>query len=53
MSTSTCSDFPLMMNISKGLWKDVIVANFAEVPESTSPLMLKYKKAFDKYAAKG
>jgi len=40
-------------DISKGLWKDVIVANFAEVPESTSPLMLKYKKAFDKYAAKG
>jgi branched-chain amino acid transport system substrate-binding protein len=41
-----------MMNISKGLWKGAIVANFAEVPESTSPLMLKYKKAFEKYAAK-
>ncbi|MBN2124121.1 MAG: ABC transporter substrate-binding protein [Deltaproteobacteria bacterium] len=52
MSTSTCSDFPLMMKISKGLWKDVIVANFAEVPESTSPLMQKYKKAHEKYAAK-
>jgi branched-chain amino acid transport system substrate-binding protein len=53
MSTSTCSDFPLMQNISKGLWTDVIVANFAEPPESNSPLMQKYKKAFDKYAAKG
>jgi branched-chain amino acid transport system substrate-binding protein len=53
MSTSTLSDFPLMMNISKGLWKDVIVANFAEPPESNSPLIQKYKKAFDKYAAKG
>jgi len=53
MSTSTCSDFPLMMNISKGLWKDTIVAFFGDVPESTSPLMLKYKKAFDQYAAKG
>jgi branched-chain amino acid transport system substrate-binding protein len=53
MSTSTCSDFPLMQNISKGLWKDVIVANFAEAPESKNPLMLKYKQAFDKYAAKG
>ncbi len=53
MSTSTCSDFPLMMNISKGLWKDVVVANFAEAPDSKSPLMQKYKKAFDKYAAKG
>jgi len=52
MSTSTCSDFPLMMNISKGLWKDTIVAFFGDVPESTAPLMLKYKKAFDKYAAK-
>jgi branched-chain amino acid transport system substrate-binding protein len=53
MSTSTCSDFPLMQTISKGLWTDVIVANFAEPPESNSPLMQKYKKAFDKYAAKG
>jgi ABC-type branched-subunit amino acid transport system substrate-binding protein len=53
LSTSTCSDFPFMMNISKGLWKGVIAATFSEVPESTSPLMLKYKKdAFDKYAAK-
>ena len=52
MSSSTCSDFPLMMNISKGLWKDTIVAFFGDVPESTAPLMLKYKKAFDKYAAK-
>jgi len=53
MSTSTCSDFPLMYKISKGLWKGVIVANFAELPDSQSPLMLKYKKAFQKYAAKG
>jgi ABC-type branched-subunit amino acid transport system substrate-binding protein len=52
MSTSTCSDFPLMQNISKGLWTDAIVAFFGEVPESTAPLMLKYKKAFDKFAAK-
>ena len=52
MSTSTLSDFPLMQNISKGLWTDVIVANFAEPPDSPSPLMLKYKKAFDKFAAK-
>lgn len=52
MSTSTCSDFPLMMQISKGLWKDVIVANFGELPDSTAPLMLKYKKAHEKYAAK-
>jgi len=53
MSTSTCSDFPLMMAISKGLWQGVIVGNFGDLPDSQSPLMLKYKKAFDKYAAKG
>jgi branched-chain amino acid transport system substrate-binding protein len=53
MSTSTCSDFPLMMAISKGLWQGVIVGNFGDLPDSQSPLMLEYKKAFDKYAAKG
>jgi len=53
LSTSTCSDFPLMMHISKGLWKGVIAATFAELPDSTSPLMMKYKKdAFGKFAAK-
>ena len=54
MSTSTCSDFPLMMNISKGLWQGVITASFGEMPDSQSALMQKYKAdAFDKFAAKG
>lgn len=53
MSTSTCSDFPLMYKISKGLWKGVIAATFAEIPGSDHPLMKKYKNAFDKFAAKG
>jgi ABC-type branched-subunit amino acid transport system substrate-binding protein len=54
MSTSTCSDFPLMFAISKGLWKDVIAATFGQLPDSTHPLMLKYKKdAYEKFAAKG
>ncbi|MCJ7593782.1 MAG: ABC transporter substrate-binding protein [Desulfobacterales bacterium] len=53
MSTSTCSDFPLMYQISKGLWKGVITGNFGELPDAQTPLMLKYKQAFDKYAAKG
>lgn len=53
LSTSTCSDFPMMMSISKGLWKGVIAATFAELPDSKNPLMQKYKKeAFDKFAAK-
>lgn len=53
MSTSTCSDFPMMTSISKGLWEGVITATFGELPESEDPLMLKYKKeVFEKHAAK-
>ena len=52
MSTSTCSDFPLMMHISKGLWQGVISATFALLPDSDNPLMQEYKQeAFAKYAA--
>jgi ABC-type branched-subunit amino acid transport system substrate-binding protein len=54
MSTSTCSDFPFMYKISKGLWEGVIAATFAELPDSDDPLLQKYKKeAYEKYAAKG
>ncbi len=53
MSTSTCSDFPLMMHISKGLWQGVIAATFAELPDSDSPYFQTIKKeAYEKYAAK-
>ncbi|MCK5348311.1 MAG: ABC transporter substrate-binding protein, partial [Desulfobacula sp.] len=53
MSTSTTSDFPLMMHITKGLWEGVITATLGELPESAHPLLNKYKKeVFDKYAAK-
>jgi len=53
MSTSTCSDFPLMMYISKGAWEGVIAATFAELPDSGYPLLQTYKQeAFDQYAAK-
>lgn len=53
MSTSTTSDFPLMMHISKGLWEGVITATLGELPDSDHPLLNKYKKeVFDKYAAK-
>jgi len=53
MSTSTCSDFPLMYKISKGLWKGVITGNFISTPDADSGLMKEYKEAFDKYAAEG
>ncbi len=52
MSVSTLSDFPLLYKISKGLWEGVITGSFAELPDSKNPLMIKYKEAFDKYAAK-
>ncbi len=53
MSTSTCSDFPLLMHISKGLFQGVIATAFGELPDSTSPLMQKYKKdVHEKFAAK-
>jgi len=52
MSTSTCSDFPYMHTASKGLWTGLIAASFGEVPDSPNPLMQKYKKAYEKYAAK-
>ncbi|UCF92589.1 MAG: ABC transporter substrate-binding protein [Desulfobacterales bacterium] len=53
MSTSTCSDFPLMMHISKGLWEGVIAATFAELPDADHPLLQKYQKdAYGKFAAK-
>jgi ABC-type branched-subunit amino acid transport system substrate-binding protein len=54
LSTSTCSDFPLMYKISKGLWQGVVAATFGELPDSDNALMQKYKKdAYGKFAAKG
>ncbi|MFH1059629.1 MAG: ABC transporter substrate-binding protein [Pseudomonadota bacterium] len=52
VACSTLSDAPLMHKITKGLWNGVIFGNFAELPDSTAPLMVKYKAAFDKYADK-
>ena len=52
MTSSTLSDFQLMYKISKGLWKDVIFTNFAELPDSDSTLMKKYREAQEKYAPK-
>ncbi len=53
-STSTCSDFPLMYKITKGLWKGVVAATFAYLPDSDNALLQKYKKdAYGKFAAKG
>lgn len=50
MTSSTLSDYPLMMEITKGLWKGVIFTNFGELPDSDHPLMVKYREAWKKYA---
>ena len=52
MTTSTLSDTPIMYKISKGLFKDVIFTTFGYGPESTHPLMKKYKEAHGKFAPK-
>ncbi len=50
MTTSTLSDFSIMYKITKGLWKDMIFCNFAELPDSKNPLMKKYRAAWKRYA---
>jgi branched-chain amino acid transport system substrate-binding protein len=45
MTTSTLSDYPLMFNITKGLFKDTIFTTFGELLDSKHPLMLKYHEA--------
>lgn len=52
VACSTLSDAPLMFKISKGLWKNVIFGNFAELPDSKNPLMVKYHNAQKKFAPK-
>jgi branched-chain amino acid transport system substrate-binding protein len=52
ISSSTLSDSPLMYEITKGLWKGIIVASFGELPDSDHPLMVKYRQAWQKYAPK-
>ena len=51
MTTSTLSDTDIMYKITKGLFKDVIYTSFGELIDSPHPLMLKYKKAQEKFAA--
>jgi len=53
MSTSTLSDYLFMVKITRGLWEGVITAAFSVLPGEDHPVLNKYKRAFDKYAAKG
>jgi ABC-type branched-subunit amino acid transport system substrate-binding protein len=52
MACSTLSDVALMFKITKGLWNGMIFGNFAELPDSTNPLMVKYHNAQKKFAPK-
>lgn len=53
MSSSTCSDFPLMMAISNGLYEGVIASSFMGSVSRGGDLIEKYRKdAYGKHAAK-
>jgi ABC-type branched-subunit amino acid transport system substrate-binding protein len=47
IASSTLSDAKLMFDVTKGLWKDVIYANFLNLE---SPLIQKYMAATEKFA---
>jgi branched-chain amino acid transport system substrate-binding protein len=45
VSSNTLSDYPLIFKLTGGLWEGVITGAFSEVPDSKSPLMVKYREA--------
>jgi len=48
-TSSTLSDAPLMMQITKGLWSGMINSFPVELPDSNHPLMVKYRAWHEKY----
>jgi ABC-type branched-subunit amino acid transport system substrate-binding protein len=50
MSSSVLSDTEVMHQISKGLFRNVLLTCFAELPDSPHPLMKKYKRAQERFA---
>ena len=53
MGGSPISDFRTMWKLTKGAAKGLISAITIEGPESQHPVLLLYKRIFDKYAVKG
>ncbi len=49
ITSSTLSDYPLMWGITKGLWNGMVFGNFGLLPDSKDPLMIKYRKAYEKF----
>jgi branched-chain amino acid transport system substrate-binding protein len=43
-TSNTLSDSPMMLQITKGLWAGMINSNFADLPDSNNPLMVKYRE---------
>ncbi|UCD85157.1 MAG: ABC transporter substrate-binding protein [Deltaproteobacteria bacterium] len=52
LTTSTLSDVDVMNKITGGLWEGVFFDNWAELPNSDHPLMVKYREVHKKYAPK-
>ena len=52
MASSSLSDTPAMYKVSNGLYKGVIHAAIAELPDSQYPLLKKYKRAQEQFAPK-
>lgn len=50
ITSSVLSDTPTMFRITKGLYKGVVCVTFAELPDSQHPLMIKYKRAQERFA---
>jgi len=48
-TSSTLSDTPVMMQITKGLWAGMVVSYPIEPPDSNHPLMVKYRAWHQKY----
>ncbi len=48
-TSSTLSDSPIMMQITKGLWAGMILSYPIEPPDSNKPLMVKYRAWHQKY----
>ena len=49
-TSNTLSDSALMMQITKGLWVGMINSFWSELPDSTHPLMVKYREWHKKLA---
>ncbi len=50
ISSNGLSDYPFMYKITGGLWEGVITGAFVPTPDSTDPLVIKYREAAKRLA---